>query len=335
MRAVLKFALAAIAFLVIAYSMLWGSLAIWFKMPVSELAKYLVIAIFLIPGVLSLVHLFTKKTRRAFLVYAVFFAALLAWWNTLTPPADGDWAPTTARQVTGTIEGDILTLDGVREFQWRSENDFTENWTKRTYDLSQLETLDLFLSYWGDPKMAHFMLSFGFGNDEFLTWSIEVRRYKDGNYSPVADFFKAHPLVIFAAEEYDVVGLRSNVWDNDVHIFRLPGRPENMRPLLEEYVSDANRLAERPHWYNSLFTNCTTVVFKMMDAVGVRFPFDWRIIVNGYMPEWLHDEGFLNANYTTEELRALGRINERAKANGLNDGFSAAIREGVPRWSDQ
>ncbi len=333
MRAVLKFVLAALACLAISYSMLWGALAIWFKLPVPELAKYMVIGVFLIPGAFSVAHLFTKKTRRAFLVYAVFFAALLAWWNTLTPPADGDWAPTSARQVTGTIEGDILTLDGVREFQWRSENDFTENWTKRTYDLSQLKTLDLLLSYWGDPKMAHFMLSFGFATGEYLTWSVEVRRFKDGGYSPVADFFKAHPLVIFAAEEFDIVGLRSNIWDNDVHIFRLPGRPENMRPLLEEYVRDANLLAQKPHWYNSISTNCTTVVFKMLDAVGVRYDFDWRIIVNGYLPEWLYDNGSLNINYTVEELRALGRINERAKAVGLTDAFSDAIREGVPTWS--
>ena len=248
----LKFALSVVASLVLAYSMLWGALAMWFKLPVPEMAKYAVIGVFLIPGLFALVHLFTHKSRQSLLIYTGFFAALFLWWLTIDPPAEGDWAPELARQVTGTIDDDVLTLDGVRSFKWHSEDDMTENWSTRTYDLSKLETLDIFLSYWGDPKMAHFMLSFGFGNDEYLAWSIEVRRVKGGAYSPIADFFKANPLVILAAEESDVVGMRSNIWENDVHIFRLDVPKENMRMLLEGYVRDANLLAEEPHWYNSI-----------------------------------------------------------------------------------
>jgi len=321
---VLKFALSVVASLVLAYSMLWGALAMWFKLPVPEMAKYAVIGVFLIPGLFALVHLFTHKSRHSLLIYTSFFAALFLWWLTIDPPAEGDWAPELARQVTGTIDDDVLTLDGVRSFKWHSEDDMTENWSTRTYDLSKLETLDLFLSYWGDPKMAHFMLSFGFGNDEYLAWSIEVRRVKGGAYSPIADFFKANPLVILAAEESDVVGMRSNIWENDVHIFRLDVPKENMRMLLEGYVRDANLLAEEPHWYNSISTNCSTVVFRTIAALGIKIPFDWRIIVNGYLPEWLFERGSLNTDYSVEELRELGRIADRARATGLTDGFSVA-----------
>ena len=56
------------------------------------------------------------------------------------------------------------------------------------------------------------------------------------------------------------------------------------RKLLLEYVGDANALSTTPEFYNSITTNCTTTILKMMRAVGGKLPFDWRLIVNGYLP---------------------------------------------------
>lgn len=315
---------------VVAYSMLWGALALWYRLPLQPAGKYGAIAVFLIPGAFALIHVFIRRGRQSLIVYGLFLAAVMLWWQTLDPPATGDWQPAVARQVTGQIEGDLLTLDNVRAFQWRSDDDVSEIWETRSYDLSQLQTLDLFLSYWGDPKMAHFMLSFGFSDGEYLTWSVEVRRERGSVYSPVADFFKEHTLVIVAAEEYDVVGLRSNIWENDVHLFRLADHKGAKRALLEGYVADANALARQPRWYNSIFTNCTTVVFKTMKALGLDIPFDWRMVVNGYLPEYLYDMGALNMDYSVDELRRLGRIAENARTTGLVPGYSEAVRAGVP-----
>ncbi|TDQ12786.1 uncharacterized protein DUF4105, partial [Phyllobacterium brassicacearum] len=96
------------------------------------------------------------------------------------------------------------------DFEWRSKTDFTERWATRTYDLTKLQTVDLFMSYWGNPNIAHVMLSFGFEGGDYIAWSIEVRRRIGGEFSPVADLFKSDPLVIIASDERDVVGVRSN-----------------------------------------------------------------------------------------------------------------------------
>lgn len=316
--------------LVVAYAMLWGSLALWFRLPAPTPVVYTAMAIFLFPGLLALVHVFSRRTWRSLAVFGALLAAILIWWQTLRPPVEGNWQASVARQVTGTIEGDILTLDGVRAFEWRTPDDYTEVWQTRSYDLTELETVDLFLSYWGDPRMAHFMLSFGFADGENLAWSVEVRREQGDEYSPVNDFFKEHTLSIIAAEEYDVVGLRSNIWENDVHIFQIRDVNNQRRGLLEGYVADANRLAEQPAWYNSIFTNCTTVVFKTMETMGLEIPFDWRIIVNGYLPEFLYDRASVNTDYSAQELRDLGRITDRALQVGLGPGYSEAIRQGLP-----
>lgn len=327
---VVRIAISVVLALVLAISILWGALALWFKLPVDGGLKIAAIAIFVLPGLTAILTVFTRKTRNSLYVYAGALAVVGIWWQTLAPPAEGDWADELAHQVSGTIEGDVLTLDNVRAFEWTTLTDKVENWTTRTYDLTKLETVDLFLSYWGDPRMAHFMLSFGFGNDQYLAWSIEVRRVQGGVYSPVADFFKANPLIIVAATEQDVVGVRSNIWENDVHLFRLDVPYDMMRDVLEVYVADANRLAERPVWYNSLFSNCTTVLTRTMRALSMQVPFDYRILVNGYLPELLYDRGRLNTDYSIAEIRALGRITDRVRAAGLSEDYPRIAREGVP-----
>ena len=193
-----------------------------------------------------------------------------------------------------------------------------------------VKTLDLFLIYWAGPEMAQLIMSFGFDDGEKLAWSIEIRRQKNGQYSPVADAFKTHALVYLATTERDSVRLRSNVRGEDARLYRLRTSPEQARTLLLEYVAEANALAKHPAFYNSITTNCTTSVAKLIRAAGGTLPFDWRLIVNGYLPGYLYDRGAVVTTIPLSELMALARIDERAKAADLLADFSRLIRVGVP-----
>lgn len=303
----------------------------WFRLPGPDILRWGLIGSFTFLSAASLLALLQTWRMRPFLFFLAMFALVVAWWNTLKPPADADWAPDVAQQVTGVFDGDLVTLTGVRDFEWTGPHEAKANWVTRTYDLGQLQRADLFLSYWGDPKMAHFILSFSFADGEHLAWSVEVRRTKDGGFSPIADLFRANALSIVAATERDVVGVRTNHRGEDVLLMRLATEQVTSRLLFREYVEDANRLAAKPAWYNSITTNCTTVVVKMLDAVDRRLDFDWRIIVNGYLPEYLHHEASVVTDIPVSELREKSRISQKAKDFGLGEGFSEAIRVGVPQ----
>ena len=232
--------------LLIAIVTAWTSLALWYRFPAQETIRGLAGSLFILIGVSTIVALFSRLRRPALVCFIAMFGIVLVWWTTISPEAHADWAPDVARQVTGTLNGNILTLTNVRDFDWRSDSDFTERWVTRTYDLTKLRTLDLFMSYWAGPEMAHTIMSFGFEGGNYLAWSIEVRRRKGGEYSPIADLFKSDPLVIIAADERDVIRVRTNIRHEDVQLYRLRAPPQKARPLLLEYVADANRLAEAP-----------------------------------------------------------------------------------------
>jgi hypothetical protein len=316
--------------LIIVPAGLWAALALWFRLPAPQGFRALAAALFVVVGLATIVALFSRRGLSALIVFALAFGGLLVWWGGIKPPAEGDWAPDVARQTTGVLNGDILTLSEVRDFDWRSDSDFTERWSKRTYDLAKLRTLDLFLSYWSGPRIAHLILSFGFEGGEYLAWSVEVRRERGGVYSPVADAFKTNSVVFIAATERDIVRLRTNIRHEDVRLYRLATPPADARVLLLEYVEEANALAVRPMFYNSITTNCTTAVAKLVRAAGGTLPLDWRLIVNGYLPSYLHDLGALDANYSLVDLKALASIDKRAREADDSPDFSRLIRVGVP-----
>lgn len=315
---------------VFAYATVWGALALWFQLPGAAWSVAVTSAIYAALGLSATAAIIRPSGKRPIVIFGIAFMAVALYWSTLTPPKDGDWSPEVARQVTGVIERDRLTLTNFRDFEWRTDDDVTEIWTTRSFDLDQIESVDLFQSYWAGPSMAHLMISFGFADGQYLTWSVEVRRSKGEKFSPIADYFKSNPVSIVAGSEEDIVGLRSNIQKADVHLFRLDVAPEERRIFLEEYVRAANEIESSPIFFNSFFTNCSMSVLKLVNRVGADLPLDWRVYINGYLPEYLYDLGKLNQDLSIEELYQIGDISERARNHGLVEGFSQAIRVGVP-----
>ena len=325
----LRVFLVLVAALAVAVSALWGALALWYQAPLADLFRYGLIAVFVGLALIALVGLFRRGRRRLTFGYCAAFAALLLWWSTITPKLEGDWSPEVARAVTGTVDGDILTLSGVRNFTWRTTTDYTPVWEDRRYDLSTIVGADMYVVYWAGPVIAHTIVSFGFADGRHIAFSIEIRKERSVDYSPIAGFFKRYELVFIAADERDLMLLRK-AFDEDVRLYRLRLDPASARAFLLEYVERANDLAAHPRFYNTLTTNCTTTIFQMARALRATLPLDWRIVLNGYLPAYLYRVGAVDTSIPLDALIARAKVSGRIEA-GLNEvAFGARLREGVP-----
>jgi hypothetical protein len=270
-----------------------------------------------------------RKHWRAVLVYAAAYALLLAWSGSISASNDKNWAADVVHGITGIVDGDRLSVSNVRNFSWRTEAEYTPAWEERTYDLSQLRALDLFLIYWMGPSIAHTIMSFGFDDGRYLDFSIELRRTQNDQYSAVAGFFKTNELVFIGADERDLMTLRK-VRNEQIQLYRLRAPPERARALLVEYIKQANDLAINPRFYNTLTTNCTTAIFDMMHSVTSSIPFDWRVILTGHLPDYLYEHAAVDTRIPIEELRERADVTGRVEEGLTEVEFSSRIREGVP-----
>ena len=133
------------------------------------------------------------------------FFGIVAWWLTIQPRLDRDWKPEVAVLENAVIDGEHVTIHNVRNFDYRAETDFTPRYDTRAYDLSQLRGLDLFVTYWGSPLIAHPILSFDFGDQGHICFSIETRTERGESYSAVRGFYRQFELIYVAADERDVI----------------------------------------------------------------------------------------------------------------------------------
>ena len=308
----------------------WCSIAIWYRCGFGEPGRGLLSGAAVVFALVVVAAIATPRRWLALAVYAAAFALVLAWWATITPTNDRNWTPDVARAVTATIDGDRLVVENVRNFAWRSDTDFDQRWEQRTYNLSRLSDVDLIMSYWAGEAIAHTIVSFGFDDGTRLAFSIETRKESGESYSSIAGFFKQYELAIIAADERDVVRVRSNIRGEDVRIYRLRMTPANAQVLLREYVEAANDLARAPRFYNTLTSNCTTLVFGMVRVIHPGVPMDARILLSGYLPNYAYDLGATDTSVSFEKLRDLSKIRDKAALADNNPDFSARIREGVP-----
>jgi hypothetical protein len=266
--------------------------------------------------------------------FAVAFGALLIWWQRIAPSNDRIWADDVAQMTTGTVDGTHVTLHNVRNFEWRSNTDYTQQWETRDYDIDHLNSVDMITSYWAGPAIAHVLISFGFDDGAHVVFSVEIRREKHQSFSEIGGFFKEFELSILAADERDVIRVRTNVRGEDDYLYRIHMPVQDVRALFLSYIGQANSLVKQPRFYNTITVNCTTLVYHMMQHIVGYLPMDYRLLLSGYIPEYVYRVGGLDNRFSLAELRARGHITERAKKADRSESFSADIRQGIPAVSD-
>jgi hypothetical protein len=230
------------------------------------------------------------------------------------------------------IEGDHVRITGVRNFDYRSRNDFTVHYEEREVDISHLTGLDFFVSYWSEGPVAHTFVSFIFDNAAPLSISIETRPEIGRGFEPIASMFKQFELIYVVGEERDLVGVRAIRRGERVYLYQLNTSLADARRLLLVYLARINELADRPEFYNLLTNSCTINIIRYANAAGREGRFDIRHLFNGLIDSYLYRSGRVDTTLPFDELRRRSLINEDAQAAGgaPEPEFSQRIRASLP-----
>lgn len=307
-------------------SIVWGTLALWYQLPGGDVVRVLGAGTWGALALVLLVLAIRRSTWRPLLGYALMYALLLAWWAGIEPGNHRDWADDVSRQLTGEVHGNLVVLHNVRDFNWRSDSDYDTRWDTQSYDLDHLVSADAVLSHWGSDAIAHAMVSFGFDDGRHLVFSVEVRKRRGQQFSSIGGFFKDFEATLIAAPESDLIRVRTNVRGEDDYLYPLAISHPTMRGLFLSYVDTANKFATTPTFYNTITSNCATVVYRMARHLDPGLPLDARLLLTGYLPGYLYRIDALDHRLTLQQWNARARITERARASKPGDDFSAAIR---------
>ena len=273
--------------------------------------------------------LWLSRPRRT-IAFTVLFLGVVAWWISIAPSHDREWRPEVAVMPRAFIDGDRVRLTGVRNFDYRSRNDFTVRYEEREVLLSHLTALDFYVSYFMEGPVGHTFVSFIFDNAPPLSISIETRPEVGEGFAPVASMFKQFELIYVVGDERDLVGVRANHRQEPMYLYRLNTSAEDARRLLLVYLERINELADRPEFYHLLTNSCTINIVRYANAAGREGRIDIRHILNGLADSYLYRSGRIDTTLPFDELRRRSLINEAARAADGAPDFSQRIRASLP-----
>jgi hypothetical protein len=305
----------------------WAALAIYYSnLPWAELRLALAAAFL----AFAIWALWLSGRRRMPLAFAVVFLGVLGWWVSISPSHHRQWRPEVAVMPRAIIDGDRVRFVGVRNFDYRSRDDFTVRYEEREVQLSHLTGLDFFVSYWSEGLVGHTFLSFLFDNAPPLSISIETRPEVGEGFQPIASLFKQFELIYVVGDERDIVGVRTNHRGETVYLYRLNTSAANARRLFLIYLARINELAGRPEFYHLLSNSCTINIIRYANAAGREGRFDIRHLFNGLIDSYLYHSGRVDTSLPFDELRRRSLINAAAQAADGAPDFSQRIRASLP-----
>jgi hypothetical protein len=186
-RRVLRFVGIALLWFCLLLVTLWSTAALYFDVPNHRLRLPLAV-LYIACIIVALVVVRTPHLRKS--VCLIGFVMVLVWWLSLKPSNDRPWQADVAQTAWMEIQGDHVTIHNLRNCEYRSEFDYTPHWETKNVDLSQIRGVDVFITYWGSPYIAHPIVSFQFGDDDHVAFSIETRKEVGETYSAVLGFFR-------------------------------------------------------------------------------------------------------------------------------------------------
>lgn len=270
-----------------------------------------------------------SRFRWCWLALAVLELGALVWFLALTPERqfrETVWQSSWGRAPRVVYSGTEATIHDVRDFVYRSEQDYDVRYRTLSFDRTGVETVDLAVSHWdGLDRIAHTMLSFGFADGRHLAVSMETRLPEGAVQGFLPGLYKQYEILMVLATEEDLFKLRTNFRGEEFYLYRTNATPAQSRELLELILTGADELYRNPAYYNSITQNCTTSLAPLLRVINPTFTGDIRLLLNGRSDELLYDLGYLH-HRDGESFAAL-KSRSRIAPTDAED-YSSAIRAG-------
>ncbi len=307
----------------------WATLAIYYSNLPWRPARLTLAIVFTAFGIwaLWLTRTPQPRRRRHRFAFAAVFVIVLAWFISIRPSHDRNWRPEAAVMPRATVDGDRARITGFRNFDYRSNDDFSPRYETRDFSLAHVSSVDLLVSYWGSRAFAHTFLSFNFNDGTPpLCISIEIRPEAGEKFAALPALFKQFELIYVVGDERDLIGVRACHRDEQVYLYPIRTTPEAARNLLLVYLDRINALADEPQFYHGLKNNCSSNIVRYANAAGRRGGFDPRHLFNGLVDRYLYDAGWVDTSIPFDQLRRRANITAAARANINAADFSQRIR---------
>lgn len=317
---------------------LWVLLFIWVHQPFSvTLASAFILVWIVLVGLIFYIYKKQPEQRAKVLtLYFFAFCVVLLIFFSMTAKNDRIWRPENTELMNFRFVDGQVEIDNVRNFIWQDNEQYEVQWEKRRYRLDDLQSVDLVISHFIPGPIAHVFVSFGFANGEYLSLSLEVREELGEGFSTIGGFFRQYELALVVGDENDLIFSRTNIRGEELYIYPLKMEQIEIQMMFLEYLNKANRLRHQPRWYNTLVSNCTTILFDLTEHATGSIPRDYRVLLPGLLPSYLYDHGLVSQAISLEQWRKMAHVNPKTKHlnTGLqteNTNFSKLIRQDLPR----
>ncbi len=258
----------------------------------------------------------------------ILLIGLLAWLTIIQPKNDRNWWPETSILPSIKIEEHQVTIEKFRNFHWQGLKESNPNWETRSYNLANLDSLDLVVEPFRDSRfMAHTMLVFGFGSQGYVVVSVEARKEQQEEYGILAGALRQFELIYIFGDERDLFVQRAVHRNSELYLYPIKANRSFIVNLFEDLAKSANGLHQQAKFYRTIRDNCTTTLVKHIDRhYDDKIGFRYEVLFPAQAGKLLYDLGKMDTTLAFEKVKSMARIDELVRKYIDEPNFSTIIR---------
>lgn len=229
----------------------------------------------------------------------------------------------------------IVAINNVRNFSYKSENDYVVWYYDRVYKLSELNSVYYIIEPFSKYDWpAHTMLSFWFDNWDYLVVSAEIRKEVWESFSPFWWLLNKYEMVYVLWSETDLIKLRANYRKDDVFMYPIKLEDKKLEELFISVIKRAQKLTKEPEFYNTITNTCTTSILLHVNSVREnskkeKIAWSKQIFLPSHSDRIAYDLWFIDTNLSLEKAREYYKINDLSEKYADNKDYSKLIRKEI------